>query len=82
MSKTYEIPSGKVYYGQACPSCEGKGKYEGLRKVEDPCQECDGEGMVNVEELKPIDGMITFDLDPPDPEKIKVVRVGRFTWDD
>lgn len=32
-----------------CPGCAGKGRYVGLRRVEDPCEVCEGAGRVNIE---------------------------------
>lgn len=29
-----------------CPGCNGKGKYVGAWEVEDPCKQCNGEGLV------------------------------------
>lgn len=30
----------------ACPGCNGKGKYIGAWEIEDPCKQCNGEGLV------------------------------------
>lgn len=33
----------------ACPGCGGKGRYVGFRRVEDPCEVCEGSGKVSIE---------------------------------
>lgn len=30
--------------GERCEGCDGKGKYVGLRRIEDPCSHCGGSG--------------------------------------
>lgn len=31
-----------------CPECDGKGKYVGLVTIEDPCENCGGDGTVGL----------------------------------
>lgn len=62
-----------------CPGCDGKGKYVGFRKVEDPCETCEGDGLVEITEEDP-----EFDEweDLPDTEEINIFGVSEEDRDD
>lgn len=61
-----------------CPGCNGKGKYKGLRTIEDPCSTCEGSGLVKIErddeesgeweDLPDTDEVYVFGIDEDDRE--------------